>query len=127
MQTASTHCGTFRVTRISFGVKTAPSLFNQFMQQILHDFPGVEYYFDDIIVHGATIDECHTRLLASLQRLREYNLHLNTEKVNFLQINLAIWDMLLMEEKSVRALTKLKLSLFSDDRIMFRYYADFSD
>lgn len=58
IQTISTHRGTYRMNRLAFGIKTAPAEFNRIMDQILRDVPKTEYYFDDIIVHGTSMDEC---------------------------------------------------------------------
>ncbi|XP_054289212.1 uncharacterized protein K02A2.6-like [Macrosteles quadrilineatus] len=58
VQTISTHKGTYKVNRLSFGIKTAPSIFQKVMEQVLQDLPGFSSYFDDIIVYGSTLDEC---------------------------------------------------------------------
>ncbi|KAG5345381.1 GVQW3 protein, partial [Acromyrmex charruanus] len=41
------------------------------------DLKKTEAYFDDIIVHGATTEECMQNLCACLQRFQELNLHKN--------------------------------------------------
>ncbi|XP_066904470.1 uncharacterized protein [Halyomorpha halys] len=83
IQTISTHKGTYRMNRLSFGIKTAPSEFNRILSQILHGLPNVEAYFDDIICHGADLDECTKDLMACLERLKENDLHLNKSKWSF--------------------------------------------
>ena len=83
IQTISTHRGTYRVNRLSFGIKTAPSEFNRILAQILKGVNKTEAYFDDIIVHGHTLDECKRNLQACLQRLSEFNLHVNKQKCSF--------------------------------------------
>lgn len=83
IQTISTHRGTYRMNRLSFGVKTAPSEFNRIISQILQGLNKTEAYFDDIIVHGATLTECKENLQACLQRLQDYDLHLNKNKCIF--------------------------------------------
>lgn len=85
IQTISTHKGTFRMNRLSFGIKTAPSEFNRIIDQILRDVPKAESYFDDIVVHGATIDECKANLRACLRQLQQYDLHLNLSKCKFFE------------------------------------------
>ncbi|XP_054713771.1 uncharacterized protein K02A2.6-like [Uloborus diversus] len=57
IQTISTHRGTYCIHRLSFGIKTAPSEFNRILSQILKGLPKTESYFDDIIVHGETLEE----------------------------------------------------------------------
>lgn len=83
IQTISTHRGTYRMNRLSFGIKTAPSEFNRILSQILKGVPKTEAYFDDIIIHGSTLEECTSNLQLCLQRLSDYNLHLNKQKCSF--------------------------------------------
>ena len=83
IQTISTHKGTFRMNRLSFGIKTAPAEFNRILGQLLNGLPKVEAYFDDIICHGSDIEECTRNLIACLERLRENDLHLNRAKCSF--------------------------------------------
>ena len=58
VQTITTHRGTYKMNRLSFGIKTASSEYNRIIDQILRDIPKTESYFDDIIVHGRTMEEC---------------------------------------------------------------------
>ena len=80
VQTIATHRSTYKKNRLSFGIKTAPSEFNRIIDQILRDIPKTESYFDDITVHGRTMEECTYNLKAYLNRLREFDLHLNSAK-----------------------------------------------
>ncbi|XP_039305140.1 uncharacterized protein K02A2.6-like [Solenopsis invicta] len=73
------------MNRLSFGIKTAPSEFNRIIDQILSGLNKTLAYFDDIIVHGSTKEECQQNLYACLQRLKEYDLHLNKSKCLFFQ------------------------------------------
>lgn len=83
IQTISTHRGTYRMNRLSFGIKTAPSEFNRILSQILRGLSKTEQYFDDIIIHGSTIQECAENLRSCLQRLQEHDLHVNRNKCSF--------------------------------------------
>ncbi|XP_017473895.1 PREDICTED: uncharacterized protein K02A2.6-like [Rhagoletis zephyria] len=83
IQTISTHRGTYRMNRLAFGVKTAPSEFNCILDQILRDLPGTSSYFDDIIVFAKTKQECEEMLTKCLDKLKEYNLHVNRDKCQF--------------------------------------------
>ncbi|XP_063907429.1 uncharacterized protein K02A2.6-like [Zophobas morio] len=85
IQTISTHRGTYRMHRLSFGIKTAPSEFNRILSQILKGLPKTESYFDDIIIHGTTVEECTQNLDACLQRLSRYDLHVNKNKCIFFE------------------------------------------
>ena len=48
--TINTHCGLFQCTRLPFGVKTAPAIFQQIMDTMLTGVEGAVSYLDDIIV-----------------------------------------------------------------------------
>ena len=50
--TVNIHKGLYRYTRLPFGVASAPALFQQIMEKILHGIPNVVVYIDDII-YGA--------------------------------------------------------------------------
>lgn len=50
IQTITTHRGTFKMNRLSFGIKTAPAEFNRILDQILRDVPKTLSYFDDIVL-----------------------------------------------------------------------------
>ncbi|KAJ8898451.1 hypothetical protein PR048_003811 [Dryococelus australis] len=82
IQAISTHCGTYRLHLLSFGIKTAPSEFNRISDQILHDVTKTMSYFHDIIVHGWTREECQHNLIVCLD---QFDLHLNQQKCSLFQ------------------------------------------
>lgn len=77
------------MNRLSFGIKTAPSEFNRIIDQVLSGLEGVSSYFDDIIIHGKTKDEFQQRLINTLERLQQYNLHVNAAKCEFFKEEIA--------------------------------------
>lgn len=81
--TINTHRGLFRARRLQFGVSTAVSIFQRFMDTLLAGIPGVQPYLDDILIAGKTIDEHNARLSAVLQRFTEAGLRLQKEKSIF--------------------------------------------
>lgn len=83
LQTLSTHKGTYKVNRLMFGVKVAPSLWQKFMDQLLQGLDGVKCFFDDIIIQGATENQLLKRLKDVLLRLKQSNLRVNKEKCHF--------------------------------------------
>ncbi|GBO15598.1 Retrovirus-related Pol polyprotein from transposon 17.6 [Araneus ventricosus] len=85
IQTISTHRGAYKRNKLSFRIKTTPAEFNRVIDQILNGLPKTIAYFDDIVVHIKTKDECSKNLFACLERLREYVLHLNIKKCTFFQ------------------------------------------
>ena len=77
---ASTHMGLFEITRLPYGVSSAPSIFQQIMDNILMGLPGVGGFFDDHIIGGKDLQECKERFHAVLKRLDEHNVRLNLRK-----------------------------------------------
>ena len=75
--------GTFVPNRISMGLKSAPSYFQQQLQTdvlggLMYEI--CELYIDDIIVFGRTEEEFLTNLTTVLVRLRERGISLNPDK-----------------------------------------------
>lgn len=108
IQTISTHQGTYKMNRLSFGVKTAPSEFHRILDQILNDLEGITTYFDDIIVFGQTYVECRQRLIACMERLRAYNLHLNRKKCQFFKEKISYLGYVVSENKISKCPDKIK-------------------
>ena len=55
--TINTHKGLYRYKRILFGIKSAPSIFQRLMDNLLQDLPGVCVYIDDILVTSSSTEE----------------------------------------------------------------------
>ncbi|XP_031333813.1 uncharacterized protein K02A2.6-like [Photinus pyralis] len=87
LQAISTEKGVYKVNRLMFGVKTAPNIWQRFMDQLLHELDGVACFFDDIIVQESTIEETMQRLRNVLKKLRNNDLHLKKEKCQFFKSN----------------------------------------
>lgn len=85
LTTFITPWGRYCYTRLPFGISSAPEHFQRTMQRILEGLEGVVCQMDDILVHGATIEEHDERLEAVLKRLEEANATLNPEKCLFAQ------------------------------------------
>ncbi|BHF67895.1 hypothetical protein SprV_0301092400 [Sparganum proliferum] len=79
----NTHRGLFQYTRLPFGVKTAPALFQQTMNAILSGLPGTAVYLNDIIIVGRSPAELQDRVCAVLERVQEYGFRLWTDKCQF--------------------------------------------
>ena len=70
-----------------FGLKGAPRTFQRMMDRLLH---GLDYriamaYLDDVIVYGATIDECLVNLRLVFERIAQANLKLKPKKCSLFQ------------------------------------------
>ena len=81
--TFNTPYGRYRYTRMPFGIKSAPEIFQRTMNHILEGLDGVEVIMDDILVWGATQDEHDQRLELVLKRIESKNLKLNPSKCRF--------------------------------------------
>ncbi|XP_031333862.1 uncharacterized protein LOC116163872 [Photinus pyralis] len=83
-----THKGMFRYTRLLFGVKSAPEIFQRIIEAILAECEGCLNYIDDIIVYGGTEEEHDINLSKVLKTLKENNAVLNDNKCLFKVQNL---------------------------------------
>ena len=82
--TINTHQGLYSVTRLPFGVASAPAIFQKMMDTILRGMPGVLCYIDDILV-STEDEESHFRLLQEVfSRLEKHGFRLKQEKCHFL-------------------------------------------
>ena len=83
--TINTHKGLYQYTRVTFGIASAPALFQKIMDTILQGIPCTICYLDDILVTGKN-DEEHSRNLEEvLKRLQQNGLRVKSEKCKFLQ------------------------------------------
>ncbi|BHF64763.1 hypothetical protein SprV_0200777000 [Sparganum proliferum] len=81
--TINTHRGLFQYTMLPFGVKTAPVLVQQTINEMLSGIPGTAGYLDDIIVVGCSPAELQDRVCAVLERVQEYGFRLRADKCQF--------------------------------------------
>lgn len=81
----ATPFGVYEYTRMPFGICIAPSVFQRLMDSILEGLEKVFGYIDDILLYTDTTDEHINLLEATLNRLAEAGLQVNTEKSKFLK------------------------------------------
>ena len=75
------HRGRFQFTRMPFGVRNAPAVFQELMQGVLHDTTGfATAYMDDVIIYSNSWDDHLAHIRAVLDRLRTENLTVNPSK-----------------------------------------------
>lgn len=82
-QTIVTHKGAFKCNRLQFGIKTAPGIFQRFIETLLAGIPGVIPYFDDVIIRGATEQELSSSLHEVLSRFAKSGIKAKREKCIF--------------------------------------------
>lgn len=85
MQAISTSKGTYKVTRLMFGVKIAPNVWQRYMDQTLQGIDGTACFFDDIAIQGRTYIQLLQRIRTVFQTLQKCGLHLNLKKCQFFQ------------------------------------------
>ena len=81
----NTHKGLFQYNRLPFGVASAPSIFQNIMDQVIAGVPGTAAYLDDIIVTGVTQPLHQQNLELLLQRLEAVGFHVKPAKCSFMQ------------------------------------------
>jgi hypothetical protein len=81
--TINTHRGLYQYTRLPFGIKTAPAIFQQVIDTILSGIPGVAAYLDDVLIVAGSPDELRSRIEIVLQRIQDNGFRLRPEKCQF--------------------------------------------
>ena len=82
--TINTTKGLFQPTRLPYGIKTAPLVFQNMMDQVLHGIPGVCCYIDDILITANSEAEHLRRLETVLQRLESHGIRAKHANCSFL-------------------------------------------
>lgn len=81
--TVNTHKGLFAVTRLPFGISSAPGIFQRLMNCILGDIQGVAVYLDDILITGKNEAEHGATVRKVLEKLHEAGLKVKLSKCEF--------------------------------------------
>ena len=81
----STHQGVLLQQRLPFGITSAPGYFQQIMDSLTSDLPGVAAYIDDLLVTGKTPEEHQDNLRSLFSRLSEKGLRCKKDKCIFAQ------------------------------------------
>ena len=79
----STHKGVLLQKRLPFGIKSAPGYFQQIMDQLTQELPGVAVYLYNLLVSGKDAEDHIKNLRGLLQRLNQKGLHCRLEKCHF--------------------------------------------
>ena len=81
----STHRGVLLQNVMPFGISSAPGYFQQIMDELTCDLPGVAVYLNDILVSGSTVEEHFRNLQHLLKRLENKGLRCRKSKCLFAQ------------------------------------------
>jgi hypothetical protein len=80
LTTITTPWGLYRYKFLPFGLSVSPSIFQHAIDSVIAGLEGVESYQDDLIIHGPEKSSHDLRLLRLLERLRDFNVTLNSSK-----------------------------------------------
>ncbi|KAJ8352134.1 hypothetical protein SKAU_G00236100 [Synaphobranchus kaupii] len=83
--TINTHRGLYRYHRLSYGVSSAPSIFQSVMDQILQGLEHITCFLDDTLITASSKEEHLRRLDEVLTHLETYNVRVKLAKCKFLQ------------------------------------------
>ena len=84
----NTHKGILKARRLSYGVKSAPSIFQAKMNKILSGIDNVFCYVDDVLIATETAREHLDVLKSVFERFKRYNVKLNKAKCSWFQTQL---------------------------------------
>lgn len=73
--------GRYRFLVMPFGLSCAPEVFQMAMDTLFENYPEINPYFDDIILHSETMNDHCKQLRTVLQIARQNGLKLNKNKV----------------------------------------------
>lgn len=82
--TINTQKGLMRYTRLPFGVKSAPAIFQRVMDTMIGNMPLVKAYMDDILIGGKSREECLKKTRELLACLEAHDVKANYNKCQFL-------------------------------------------
>ncbi|XP_018403549.1 PREDICTED: uncharacterized protein K02A2.6-like [Cyphomyrmex costatus] len=94
----NTHRGLYRYNVLPQGIASSPAIFQELMDQMLKGIPMAGSFVDDTISTGKN-DEAHLQNLRMiLQRMREWNFRLSSEKCIFMQQSVKFLGQILCAE-----------------------------
>lgn len=88
----NTHLGLFEYNRLYFGVKTAPTTFQQGMDELIAGLEGVAVFIDDIFVSGKNKQEHDRNLIKLFQHIQEFGLQIKLKNASLHLIELITLD-----------------------------------
>ena len=81
----STHRGVLLQQRLPFGIKSAPGHFQEIMENLTSDLPGVAVFQDNMLVSGQDANDHLSNLKRLLTRLNDKGLRCRRDKCQFAQ------------------------------------------
>ncbi|KAL7070427.1 hypothetical protein ACQ4LE_010332 [Meloidogyne hapla] len=81
----NTHRGIMQCQRLPFGVKSAPAIFQQLMDQMLSGIPGAFAYLDDIVIASPSMEKHIETIFELFSQIQRFGLKIHLEKCSFLK------------------------------------------
>ena len=81
--TIHTHRGLYRLGRLLFGLKVAPSLFQQIMDTMLSGLEYAMVYLDDILIKSENFEEHKNHVREVFERIEKYEFKVRLENCKF--------------------------------------------
>ena len=83
--TINTHRGLFKITRLQYGIKVAPSIFQKIMDTMLADLDFATAYLDDILIKSKNREDHAKHVTEVFKKIKEFDFKLSMEKSEFFQ------------------------------------------
>nr|XP_054759939.1 uncharacterized protein K02A2.6-like [Lytechinus pictus] len=83
--TINTHMGLYSYTKLPYGIKSSPKIFQATMDKILQGIPHCLCNQDDVLIATTTVDENLDVLAQVLKRLNDHNVKLKRSKCAFVE------------------------------------------
>ncbi|XP_063955562.1 uncharacterized protein K02A2.6-like [Lytechinus pictus] len=83
--TINTHMGLYSYTKLPYGIKSSPKIFQATMDKILQGIPNCLCNQDDVLIATTTVDENLDVLAQVLKRLNDHNVKLKRSKCAFVE------------------------------------------
>ena len=112
--TLNTPFGRYRFTRLPFGIKSTPEVFQNHMSELFADMEGVKLIVNDFLVWSKDDGEHDARLKQVLTRARKVNLKFDAKKCKIKQEEVTLcWpcpskDGLKPDPEKIRAVKEMK-------------------
>ena len=71
--------------RLPYGIASAPAIFQNVMESLLSDIPGVGIYLDDLLITRKSVEEHDRNVEQVLDKLEKSNMRLKFHKCSFSQ------------------------------------------
>lgn len=106
----SINYGKYEFTRMSFGLKNAPAIFQRGMDDVLRKHIGKRcyVYMDDVVVFGKTLEEHLENLRIVLETLQQANLKVQLDKSEFLHNKIEFLGYIIAQEGIMPNKTKIE-------------------